>query len=160
MFTATGVAVPTWLLDDEVEQLDPYAFFALLGKRVIHPGGKVATEALIRQADFRSGQHVLDVGCGVGTTAIRVASSVGAEVAAVDIAPLMLERTAANVTNSGLNERISVEHGDICDLRFADCTFDRVIAEAVTMFVEHPRAAHELVRVCRPGGRVLATEFY
>src|SRR5919108_115883 len=34
-----------------------------------------------------------------------------------------------------------------------------VIAEAVTMFVERPRAAQELVRVCRPGGRVLATEF-
>src|SRR5262245_4293392 len=49
--------------------------------------------------------------------------------------------------------------GDILALQFPDNTFDRVLAEAVTMFVERPRAARELVRVCRPGGMVLTTEF-
>ncbi|MCA1648421.1 MAG: methyltransferase domain-containing protein, partial [Chloroflexi bacterium] len=39
-------------------------------------------------------------------------------------------------------------------------TFDRVIAEAVTMFVDRSQATRELVRVCKPGGRVLATEFF
>jgi len=50
-------------------------------------------------------------------------------------------------------------HVDILELSFADNRFDRVLAEAVTMFVDRPRAARELVRVCRPGGRVLTTEF-
>ena len=45
-------------------------------------------------------------------------------------------------------------------MRYADHTFDRVIAEAVTMFVDRSRATRELVRVCKPGGRVLATEFF
>ena len=144
----------------EVEALDPYAFFAVLGKRVIHPGGRTATDALIRRAEFGPGQQVLDVGCGVGTTAIRVAASVDARVTAVDIAPLMLERAAANVSQAGLSQRVAVEQGDICDLRFADGSFDRVVAEAVTMFVDRPRATRELVRVCKPDGRVLATEFY
>jgi SAM-dependent methyltransferase len=45
-------------------------------------------------------------------------------------------------------------------LHFPDGSFDRVVAEAVTMFVDRPRATRELVRVCKPGGRVLATEFY
>src|SRR5713101_4187587 len=80
--------------------------------------------------------------------------------AAVDIAPLMLERASDNVTRAALGEKIAVEHGDICSLRFADRSFDRVVAEAVTMFVDRPHAARELVRVCKPGGRVLATEFY
>src|SRR5205807_86432 len=60
---------PRALSDAEVDQLDPYAFFAVLGKRVIHPGGRAATDELIRRADFRADQRVLDVGCGVGTTA-------------------------------------------------------------------------------------------
>jgi SAM-dependent methyltransferase len=156
----TASALPQTLSSDEVARLDPYAFFAVLGKRVIHPGGRTATDALIRRADFQAGQHVLDVGCGVATTAIRVASRIGAVVTAVDIAPLMLERAHANVSKAGLDERVAVEDGDIRNLRFSDGSFDRVVAEAVTMFVDRSAAARELVRVCRPGGRVLATEFY
>jgi ubiquinone/menaquinone biosynthesis C-methylase UbiE len=72
----------------------------------------------------------------------------------------MLERASTTVSRAGLSERVTVEPGDICALRFAGGSFDRVIAEAVTMFVQRPRAARELVRVCKPGGRVLATEFY
>ncbi len=151
---------PRALSDAEVDQLDPYAFFAVLGKRVIHPGGRAATDELIRRADFRADQRVLDVGCGVGTTAIRIARGFGASVTAVDIAPLMLERSAANVSAAGLNDRVTVEHGDITSLPYSDGSFDRVVAEAVTMFVDRPPAARELVRVCKPGGRVLATEFF
>src|SRR5207249_3432609 len=77
-----------------------------------------------------------------------------------DIAPLMLERAATSVDRAGLREQIVVEDGAICALRFADGTFDRVVAEAVTMFVDRPRAAGELVRVCKPGGRVSATALY
>ena len=160
MGTAQIVARPRTLSVGEVEQLDPYAFFAVLGKRVIHPGGRAATDELIRRADFRADQWVLDVGCGVGTTAIRIARGFGASVAAVDIDPLMLERAADNVKRAGLSEKVAVEHGDICNLRFTAGSFDRVVAEAVTMFVDRSRAARELVRVCKPGGRVLATEFY
>jgi cyclopropane fatty-acyl-phospholipid synthase-like methyltransferase len=133
---------------------------AVLGKRVIHPGGRRSTEELFRLGDFRADQRVLDVGCGVGTTAIRVARRFGAELTAVDISPLMLERARRNVEDAGLAGRVTVEDGDILALRFPDASFDRVIAEAVTMFVERSQAARELVRVCRPGGRVLATEFF
>jgi 2-polyprenyl-3-methyl-5-hydroxy-6-metoxy-1,4-benzoquinol methylase len=70
MGTAQIIARPRTLSRSEVEQLDPYAFFAVLGKHVIHPGGGAATDALIRRADFRSDQRILDVGCGVGRTAI------------------------------------------------------------------------------------------
>jgi SAM-dependent methyltransferase len=143
----------------DIARLDPYAFLAVLGKRVIHPGGRRATEELINFAGLAAGQHVLDIGCGVATTAIDVARRYGLQVAAADIAPLMLERAAANVAHAKLRDRITVERADILGLPYPDATFDRVIAEAVTMFVDRPRAAAELVRVCRPGGRVLTTEF-
>lgn len=147
------------LTASDVASLDPYAFFAVLGKRVIHPGGRRATEELFQRAALQAGQQVLDVGCGVGTTALQVARRFGAGVTAVDIAPLMLARARANVHAAGLEAQVRVESGDIRALPFPDNAFDCVIAEAVTMFVERSRAAQELVRVCRPGGRVLATEF-
>jgi SAM-dependent methyltransferase len=144
----------------DVAQLDPYQFMAVLGKRVIHPGGRTSSEELFRRGDFRSGQPVLDVGCGVGTSAIEIARRYGTQVTAVDISPLMLERARSNVHAARLEDRIAVQRGDILALEFAQDTFDRVVAEAVTMFVDRPRAARELVRVCQPGGHVLATEFY
>jgi SAM-dependent methyltransferase len=145
--------------DVDPAPLDPYALMAVLGKRVIHPGGRRATDELVELAGFAPGHAVLDVGCGVGTTAIRVAREVGCRVTAGDVAPLMLERARANVARAGLADRVTVEEADVQALPYPDGRFDRVLAEAVTMFVDRPRAAAELARVCRPGGRVLATEF-
>jgi len=150
----------THLTATQVAELDPYAFLALLGKRVIHPGGRRSSEELFRRADFRSDQQVLDVGCGVGTSAIAVARRFGAKVTAVDVSPIMLTRAGSNVRRAGLTGQVTVTYGDILALDFPDNTFDRVVAEAVTMFVDRPRAVRELIRVCKPGGRVLATEFF
>jgi len=144
---------------DEVARLDPYALLAVLGKRVIHPGGRRSTRELFDLAGFGPGQRVLDIGCGVGTTAIQIARRYGAQVVAGDIAPRMLERARANVARARVGGQVTVEHADILALPYPDGAFDRVVAEAVTMFVDRPRAGAELVRVCQPGGRVLATEF-
>ncbi len=62
---------PRTLSGAEVDELDPYALFAGLGKRVIHPGGRTATDQPIQKASFQPGQRVPDVGCGVGTTRSR-----------------------------------------------------------------------------------------
>ena len=144
----------------DVRKLDPYSFLAVLGKRVIHPGGRRSTEELFSLAQLQPGQRALDVGCGVGTTAIQMARRYDVGVTAVDIAPLMLERARRNVHQAGLDRKVEIQQGDILALRFPDDAFDRVIAEAVTMFVNRRQAAAELVRVCRPGGMVLATEFF
>jgi ubiquinone/menaquinone biosynthesis C-methylase UbiE len=151
---------PHRLPAEEIAQLDPYVLMAVIGKRVIHPGGRRSTEGLLRLADVQANQRVLDVGCGVATTAIQVARRFDCAVTAVDISPLMLDRARHNVQQAGLTERVTVQDGDILALAFPDASFDRVIAEAVTMFVDRRQAARELVRVCRPGGRVLATEFF
>ena len=152
--------MPTKLAPKEIAGLDPYKFMAVIGKRVIHPGGRASTESLLRRAQITAASRVLDVGCGVATTAVEIARRYGAQVTAVDISPVMLERAAANVHASAVGDRVTVEHGDILELPYDDGVFDVVIAEAVTMFVDRKRAASELARVAKPGGRVLATEFF
>jgi ubiquinone/menaquinone biosynthesis C-methylase UbiE len=132
---------------ERVAELDPYAFLAVLGKRVIHPGGRASTDRLLAWADLGPGDRVLDIGCGVATTAIRIARETGASVVAADISPLMRERATRNVEKARA-ENVVVEQADILDLPYADGSFDCVLAEAVTMFVDRPRAAAELARVC------------
>lgn len=145
---------------EQVERLDPYLLMAVLGKRYVHPGGRRATEQLLDWADIDPSCEVLDIGCGVGTTAIEVARRTGARVVAADLSPIMVGLARRNVAAAGLEDLIHVEAADICRLPYPDGTFDRVIAEAVTMFVNRSDAAGELARVCRAGGRVLATEFF
>jgi SAM-dependent methyltransferase len=150
----------TRLRADEIAALDPYTFMAVIGKRVIHPGGRGSTETLLGRAEISAESRVLDVGCGVATTALEIARRHRAHVTAVDVAPLMLARAEENARAARLTDMVTVERGDILDLQFSDGAFDVVIAEAVTMFVDRQRATRELVRVTRPGGRVLATEFF
>ena len=143
-----------------IGEADPYLLFGLLGKQVIHPGGRKATEELLELAALEPGQRVLDIGCGAGTTAIEMASRFGVTVNAADISADMRDRALVSVNSAALTQRVSVEAADICALPYEDGQFDRVVAEAVTMFVDRDLAIRELVRVCRPGGLVLATEFH
>src|SRR5256885_7300118 len=104
----------------DVNSMDPYGFMAVLGKRVIHPGGRRSTEELFDLARLKDGQKALDVGCGVGTTAIQMARRFGAAVTAIDISPMMLELARRNVQRAGLGREVEVEQGDILALRFGD----------------------------------------
>src|SRR5437016_1903820 len=129
----------TKLAARDVAELDPYKFMAVIGKRVIHPGGRGSTESLLRRPSVTASNRVLDIGCGVATTAVQIASRYGAQVVAADISPVMLERAEANVVAAGVADRVTVEHADILQLPYEDASFDVVIAEAVTMFVDRRR---------------------
>ena len=133
---------------------------AALGKRVIHIGGRPATEHVLDMARIEPGHHVLDAGCGVGTTALEIARRYGCQVTAIDISPNLVERARVNVAAKRVGDAVTVTQGDILDLEFEDDTFDRVIVEAVTMFLNRDSAVRELVRVCKPGGYVIDQEAY
>ncbi len=144
----------------ELEPLDPYTLLAVLGKKVIRPGGLRASETIFRIANFQTGEKVLDVGCGVGTTAIQLTSRFGCQVTALDIDQRMIGYARANIRRAGMADRIALKQGDIQALPFTDDAFDAVTIEAVSMFTGDQRASiEEAVRVCRPGGYVFDHEF-
>ena len=148
------------LTETESAAVDGAVLMAALGKKSIHIGGRPSTTQLFEMARLKPGQRVLDAGCGVGSTAIEIASRYDCEVTAVDIAPEMINRAEANVQAAGLEDEVTVERGDILDLDYPDDTFDRVVIEAVVMFVDRITAIRELVRVCKPGGYVVDHEGY
>jgi SAM-dependent methyltransferase len=102
------------------------------------------------------GSTVLDCATGTGWTARNVAR-MGGTVAAIDIAPELL--SAARQLSAGFEPQIDYRLADVEALPFTDSSFDGVISTFGVMFAgDHQRAAAELARVCKTGGRmVLAT---
>jgi SAM-dependent methyltransferase len=99
--------------------------------------------------------RALDLGCGDGTTAIPLAR-LGADVTGIDIARNLVEAGNARAVREGLT-RLRFQHGDACNLEgVADDTFDLTISVFGAMFAPKPfDVAKEMVRVTKPGGRVV-----
>ena len=111
-----------------------------------------AGEEFIGRLNVERGEKVLDVACGTGNLAVPAARR-GAVVTGVDIAPNLLEqaRKWAEVENL----EIQFDEGDAENLPYGDASFDTVVSMFGAMFAPRPeRVAAELIRVCRPGGRV------
>jgi ubiquinone/menaquinone biosynthesis C-methylase UbiE len=102
---------------------------------------------------IQPGVRVLDVACGSGQIAIPAARA-GAQVTGIDIAPNWIAQARERAQAEGLTARF--DEGDAEDLPYADASFDIVVSLIGAMFAPRPeRVAAELVRVCRPGGRIV-----
>ncbi len=112
-------------------------------------------ETLVATLGITDGLKVLDLGCGDGTTAVPEAMF-GADVLGVDIASNLVAAGNARAESLGLTN-LSFQEGDASDLHeLADNTFDLVVSIFGAMFAPRPfDAAKEMVRVTRPGGRIV-----
>ena len=109
-------------------------------------------EEFIARLALRSGESVLDVACGTGNLAIPAARA-GARVSGIDIAPNLIAQAQLEARAAGC--AIELEVGDAEALPYADGRFDTTVTMFGAMFAYRPvRAAAELLRVTRPGGRV------
>src|SRR3954451_18712730 len=112
-------------------------------------------EALVKELGITNGLEVLDLGCGDGTTALP-AAQLGANVLGVDIARNLVEAGNARARSLGLTN-CRFREGDASNLSdLADDSFDLVISIFGAMFAPSPfDVAKEMVRVTRPGGRIV-----
>jgi ubiquinone/menaquinone biosynthesis C-methylase UbiE len=107
---------------------------------------------LVEACGVRSGDRVLDVAAGSGNVAIPAAQT-GANVVASDLTPELFEAGRARAAAEGV--ALEWREADAEALPFADGEFDVVLSCVGVMFAPHHQAAaDELVRVCRPGGRI------
>jgi SAM-dependent methyltransferase len=107
---------------------------------------------LVQACGVRRGDRVLDIAAGSGNAAIPAALE-GASVVASDLTPELLETGRRQAESRGVE--IEWRQADAESLPFADGEFDAVISCVGVMFAPHHQAsADELVRVCRPGGRI------
>jgi len=113
---------------------------------------QIVGEQLCEALDIRSGQRVLDVAAGNGNVSLAAARR-WCEVVATDYVPALLERARERAEVERL--AISFQAADAEALPFDNSSFDVVVSTFGVMFTaDHERAASEMVRVCRPGGRI------
>ena len=112
-------------------------------------------DALVEELGITPGLKVLDLGCGDGTTALPAARR-GADVLGVDIASNLVAAGNARARAEGLTN-ITFQEGDATDLsELSDDSFDLVVSVFGAMFAPKPfDVANEMVRVTRPGGRIV-----
>jgi ubiquinone/menaquinone biosynthesis C-methylase UbiE len=112
-------------------------------------------EALVQRLGITKGLKVLDLGCGDGTTALP-AARLGADVLGIDIAWNLVEAGNRRAAEHGLTT-LKFQEGDASNLQqVPDKSFDLVVSIFGAMFAPKPfDVAKEMVRVTRPGGRIV-----
>lgn len=127
----------TWMAGD-------YGHFA----KYLEPG---ALEFLDRLA-IPPGTRMLDVACGAGQIALPAARA-GVQVTGVDIAANLIDQARARARDEGIDAQF--DEGDAEMLPYDDASFDLVVSLIGAMFAPRPEfVASELIRVCRPGGKI------
>ncbi len=101
--------------------------------------------------------HILEIGCGAGYMSIELANR-GFSTTAIDASHDMVETAKGNVLDRGFAGQVTVEQGDVHNLRYADGSCDLVIAIGVLPWVPQPElAVTEVARVTKRGGYALFT---
>ena len=130
----------------------PQAMWASGDFSMIAAGTTIVGELLCESVDLRSGQKVLDVATGSGNTALAAARR-WCDVTGVDFVPGLLERARERAAVERLP--IEFQEADCENLPFPIASFDAVLSTfGVAFAADQERAANELLRVCRSGGKI------
>jgi ubiquinone/menaquinone biosynthesis C-methylase UbiE len=122
--------------------------FAVIGTTL-----QIVGELLNEAIDIRAMDRVLDVAAGNGNATLAAARRF-ASVTSTDYVPALLERGRRRADAEGF-DNITFEVADAENLPYANASFDIVLSTFGVMFApDHERAAGELMRVCKPGGRI------
>ena len=113
-------------------------------------------------ARLKPGDRVLDLGCGTGALAVRLAQR-GCQVTGVDISPAMLDQAAQRLREEGLAEQVTLRELGVVELdtAFPDAAFDAVVSTLVFSELSDDEIAYTLAecrRILRPGGQLLVAD--
>ena len=118
-----------------------------------HGGGVAATRELVAMLEPRRGEHLLDLGSGIGGPARWIAATFDCRVTGIDLTPSFCRAAEALNAATGMADRVRIVEGSALDLPFDDASFDRAYSQNVVMNIaDKPRFYSEALRVLKRGG--------
>ncbi|WP_340818929.1 class I SAM-dependent methyltransferase [Methanolobus sp. WCC4] len=144
----------------EIEEMNYYDFMSYLGVQYFHIGGPRSTEEMAKLCHIDRTSKVLMVGCGSGFSACFLAKITGCYVIGIDIAEMPIKNARVRSIDERVEDRTEFITGDAYNLPFKEDSFDVVITEFVSQFLDKERAFGEFMRVLGPGAYAGINEMY
>jgi cyclopropane fatty-acyl-phospholipid synthase-like methyltransferase len=160
--TAAGVGACFDLITDDGRLFYGDSFhlgYFRTGSETLRQALDAHTDLVAAMAHPRGGQHILDIGCGLGEPALRIAQRYGCKITAVNISREQIRQGRMLIEQRRMSHRVSLVRGDARALDFPDDSFDAIICLEAAGDIclsarDKERFLLELHRVLRPGGRV------
>jgi len=112
-----------------------------------------AVSEIVDELEIEDGMRVLEIGTGTGWFSIRLAEMKDVEIDSIDICRKMIDRAILKAQRAKV--KINFECGNAEDIRYPECTFDRVVSIFnMNVIRDKNRALEEMVRVAKPGGKI------
>jgi len=160
--TASGVGAYFDLITDEGRRFygDSFHFgYFRTGSETLAQALDAHTDLVAEMACLTSGQHILDVGCGLGAPAVRIAERYGCEITGVNISREQIRQGRELIERRRMSDRVRIVRGDARTLDFPDDSFDAIVCleaagDICVSEEDKERFVRELHRVLRPNGRL------
>jgi SAM-dependent methyltransferase len=124
-----------------------------------HARGFPAAVELADRLPIKAGQHIVDIGCGLGGPARYIAKRFQCNVSGIDVTLPFVEAANKLTQLLQMQAQVKIEHGDGEHLPYANCSFDGAYTQHVTMNVaDRPGFFAQAYRVLKPGGFFALTE--
>lgn len=125
----------------------------------LHPGGLSLTRALVKELKLSKDDHLLDVACGRGTSALMIAQVYKCRVVGIDSSSTALEHARREAHRFRLDHLLTFSQGDASQLPFPTSSLTAAICECATnLFPDRLSGLREIGRVLQPGGRLALSD--